>query len=101
MVSKALGEPWNTSSEMVSTVISGNINVKLFPNPTNGVLTIENKSDNNITGKKYQIYATDGRAVAQGNLTGESNTISVAALTQGIYFIRIGEMNLIRFAKQS
>ncbi|MFZ9661626.1 MAG: M43 family zinc metalloprotease [Chitinophagaceae bacterium] len=101
LVSKALGEPWNTSSDMLSTVPIGIINVKLFPNPTTGILTIENKSDNSITGKKYQIYATDGRAVAQGSLTGESNTISVASLTQGIYFIRIGEMNLIRFAKQS
>lgn len=98
---KALGEPWNTSSEMMASAQTAAVSVKLFPNPTNGILKIENKSEHTIAGKKYQIFSTDGRAVAQGNLNGDMNSISVASLTQGIYFIRIGEMGLIRFAKQS
>lgn len=101
MVSKALSEPWNTSSAMMMSSIASTINVKLFPNPTNGVLTVENKSDVSISGLNYQIFSTDGRQVAQGIFNGENNTISVTSLIQGVYFMRISEKGLIRFAKQS
>lgn len=100
LVSKALGEPWNTASEMLSTAQAAPLNIKLFPNPASSVLHIENKSEQKLTGRSYQIFSTDGRAIAQGTFNGESNAISVAALTNGIYFIRIGDMGLIRFAKQ-
>ena len=46
----------------------------------------------------YNIFAADGRKVAQGVNNVENNRINIQSLNAGIYFVKVGE-KVIRFIK--
>jgi hypothetical protein len=76
-----------TGIEMIPTKMDTNF--KLFPNPTNKFITIENS---NPTGKKYKISIADqlGKVVKEVKYEDSSEyTLSVTDLEDGIYFISI------------
>ena len=71
----------------------------IYPNPTNGVLTIQhsalttsNASHFNIPNSSFRITNLMGQTVLTGNLTAETQQIDVSALPQGMYFINVGDM---------
>ena len=63
--------------------------IKLFPNPTQGTITLQN--NNNIPLTEVVIYDSMGRMVSTKQINGSSITLplSLEAYTEGIYFIRI------------
>ena len=71
----------------------------IYPNPTNGVLTIQhsalttsNASHFNIPNSSFRITNLIGQTVQTGNLNAETQQIDVSDLPQGMYFISIGDM---------
>ena len=71
----------------------------IYPNPTNGVLTIHhselttsNASHFDIPHSSFRITNLMGQTVQTGNLNAETQQINVSALPQGMYFISVGEM---------
>ncbi|WP_118952825.1 T9SS type A sorting domain-containing protein [Taibaiella helva] len=64
--------------------IAGDAGLKLYPNPTTGVLTLEGagKAD-------YRIVNLAGSTVAAGHVNGKASELNVAALVPGIYYINL------------
>jgi len=70
----------------------------VYPNPTNGVLTIHhselttsNASHFRIHHSEFQIANLMGQTVLSGNINAENQQIDVSSLPQGMYFITVGE----------
>ena len=66
----------------------------VYPNPTNGVLTIHhselttsNASHFHIHHSEFQIANLMGQTVLSGNINAENQQIDVSSLPQGMYFI--------------
>ena len=66
-----------------------NLNIKIYPNPTNNIINIEglNKNENNT----IQIFDVQGKLVITKNIT-EKGTIDLSELNKGVYVIKIGEV---------
>ena len=71
----------------------------IYPNPTNGVLTIQhsalttsNASHFNIPNSSFRITNLMGQTVQTGNLNAETQQIDVSDLPQGMYFISVGDL---------
>ena len=63
----------------------------IYPNPTNGVLTIQHSSFN-IHHSAFRITNLMGQTILTGSLNAETLQIDVSGLPQGMYFISIGDM---------
>ena len=63
----------------------------VYPNPTNGVLTIHH-SEFNIQNSSFRITNLMGQTVQTGSLNAETQQIDVSGLPQGMYFISIGDV---------
>ncbi|MGV3458821.1 MAG: T9SS type A sorting domain-containing protein [Flavobacterium sp.] len=62
--------------------------MSVFPNPAADVLNIA--SANGELPESYEIYNSLGQTVAASKLTGGNNaTVNIAALTKGVYFIKL------------
>lgn len=59
--------------------------ILVYPNPTNDLISFENKFENSIC----RVYNLDGRVVLNENLQKGTNTISLRTLDAGIYFLEI------------
>ncbi|MCM5528392.1 T9SS type A sorting domain-containing protein [Parasegetibacter sp. NRK P23] len=76
---------------------NGVSDVRLSPNPVPGnSITIENTTP----GASYQIYGLNGQMVSGGVLLKVVNTISVSALPAGMYHVRLGDGQTVRFIRQ-
>lgn len=64
----------------------GEFKFELFPNPVNGVLNV-NISD--FKSKKVEIYNSQGRLIVNKTDLNLSNTIDLAGLSSGVYFVRL------------
>lgn len=62
--------------------------IRLFPNPANDILNIENNSEETITSLK--IYNNNGALIKEIKEYQKMTAISVADLQTGIYFVKIG-----------
>jgi hypothetical protein len=58
----------------------------VYPNPTNGVLTIHH-SEFSIHHSAFRITNLMGQTILSGNITNETQQIDVSTLPQGMYFI--------------
>jgi hypothetical protein len=68
-----------------------------YPNPANDIITLDNVSAN----ASYEIFSSLGKTVLYGKL--ERNTIEVASLSPGIYFLQVtdeGRETTVRFVVQ-
>ena len=77
-----------------STPSTGSGTFTVYPNPTNGVLTIHhselttsNASHFRIHHSAFQIANLMGQTVLSGNINAENQQIDVSSLPQGMYFI--------------
>ena len=59
---------------------------KVYPNPSNGILFIESS-----VATDYRITNLLGQTVKSGRITGDCQQINVNSLTNGMYFITIGD----------
>ena len=63
--------------------------VRVFPNPTNGVVTIMGK----LNGTTLQVYNVLGAQVMQRELSSEQNLLDISDLPSGVYMFRITTAN--------
>lgn len=68
--------------------------ISVFPNPTKSSISIKNID----IGTVYKIYNCNGIVLIKGK-TSESNEISIAALSNGIYFIELKNENILTVKK--
>jgi subtilisin-like proprotein convertase family protein len=87
----------NSSSTNGVGDLSDAFNLNVYPNPTNDVVTIV--SPTVLLGKKYQLLDQSGRELVKGQVTNEIMTLSLKHLTSGIYFLKLNDLNPIRFTK--
>jgi hypothetical protein len=65
--------------------------LKVFPNPTESVITISNK--NNLVGKNYIIQNLVGQTLLSGKLNLDETIVNIETLQSGMYFLSIDGMN--------
>jgi len=63
--------------------------LRLFPNPTSGVLNYR-LSTTAATATNYTLTDVNGRLLNAGQLNGQSGTISLEGLPAGLYLLRSG-----------
>lgn len=74
-------------------------NVTVYPNPTNGILKIENIQ----TDATFTMISLTGQVVSEGELFINSNTIDVSTVQNGIYMLQIKQgsnIQNVRVVKQ-
>ena len=64
---------------------------KVYPNPSQSIVTIEYKPAADMVAKPIHIYSTLGVNVFIGELDKEKNIVNLSSLSPGVYFIRIGD----------
>jgi hypothetical protein len=69
--------------ELIDTKIS------LYPNPTNGLITIDLGDDNNTS--NCTITSIAGKIVAQETTTQNKLTVDLSAQSNGVYFLKVNE----------
>ena len=72
-------------------------NISLYPNPANNVLFVASKQ-----ALQYTVFDVVGKQLISGTTAG-NNTIDIAALSKGIYFIRLtadGKQAVMKFVKE-
>lgn len=74
----------DTAFDNVSTILFKNI--KLYPNPATTELTIEVLEQ---SGYSYEITGIAGNKIADGSLLTGTNTIDIARMSAGVYFVHI------------
>ena len=74
--------------EMTSTVSTNeieNIDMDIYPNPTNNVLNI--KSDSKYIGNNYYVFDNSGKIVLTGLITSNLTILNTENLSEGIYLL--------------
>ncbi|MBR4829023.1 MAG: T9SS type A sorting domain-containing protein [Muribaculaceae bacterium] len=59
----------------------------VYPNPTNGVLSVETHGRASLPPQTYRITNLMGQTLLTGKITAETQQIDVSALPEGMYFI--------------
>ena len=87
----------NVVSGTPTTVSEGDeSSLKVYPNPVSEVLRIEGISS--FSNINFQIFDIHGQLVKTGSVN-TSNSISVSDLSQGMYFLKLGNGMLAKFIK--
>jgi hypothetical protein len=73
----------------VKTVVSRET-ISFYPNPAKEKITFINKSGEDFKGQSLHIYNTLGRQIMVTEFTAENPSVTVNALSPGIYIIKIG-----------
>jgi hypothetical protein len=63
-----------------------NNEVKLYPNPTNGITYISNTTGNTV---KYQVFSISGKLIRQGEAGSLETQIDLTAVNAGIYLVKL------------
>ena len=66
-------------------------NLKIYPNPANGILFVETQNFASLQGETYRIMNPLGQTLMEGQITTEKQQIDVRNLTKGLYFITVGD----------
>lgn len=81
--------------------IYNNQTIQLYPNPTNGVLSVESTQVKLIN---YIIMDVDGRIISNGDIISNNEEINIENLKNGIYIIQLtdvnGNISTLKFIKQ-
>ena len=73
--------------------------VKLYPNPTNGTITLEVSSE--LVGKRYSIRDFSGRIILNGKITSTQEQIDLQGVARGVYYLSIENgSSVIKLVKQ-
>lgn len=73
----------------VTDAEKGNVNYTIFPNPTNGIFTIDNVNSFDAV----IIYNSIGQVVYENRIFGNRRTIDLANQSNGIYFVHLKAKN--------
>ena len=87
-------DPLNTGQTQLETIqnilnvtefeITGEL--KIYPNPASDIITVMNSRYPNLL---YSIYNVAGQQLNRGTVSNTMNTISVAQLAEGVYFLKL------------
>jgi len=87
------GEVHDYSVNILATLGTNNINLKdnlkIFPNPSNGVFTIKTT----LTNSSYKVHNLIGQTIKTGFINNGTNSIDIRNSIDGIYFITIESKN--------
>ena len=87
----------NSSSTNGVGDLSESFILNVYPNPTKDVVTFVSPAV--FLGKEYQLIDQAGRELVKGQVTNVIMTLSLKHLTSGIYFLKVSDLNPIRFTK--
>ncbi len=73
------------------------LNVSIFPNPTNGMLTI--KIPNSTQNTKISIYAINGQLLKQMNTLDQEINVDLSNYSKGVYFVNLTTNNTSKSIK--
>ena len=101
--SQCLGVPLNVQFVDCGVVgvednIGFELDYKVFPNPSSGLVTI--KSNTEPFGTNYTIFDQLGRIISSGFLASKNTELDIRAFSSGVYFIRIGENTTLKLMKE-
>jgi hypothetical protein len=65
--------------------IANNNSVKVYPNPTTGIITLKHK--NEVIDGQYYIYNQYGQVIRQGKMTSNNQEVSIMDLPSGMYHV--------------
>ena len=71
----------------------------VYPNPTNGVITIL-IGDNKLIGTEAIVSDANGRILQRIKITATTETVDMKAFVNGIYFIRLSNNETLKIIKQ-
>ena len=74
-------------------------NFSIYPNPVTNVLNFK-MLNNEFSNETFRIYNVLGETVLEGKIVSNDNAVNVENLTNGFYFIGIGD-NVIKFVKNN
>ncbi len=80
----------------VSHVDGEDIQVNVFPNPTNGNFTLKRKIAQN---SKVIIYETNGKAIYKGEFKELEQHFSIEGLSSGLYYVQIHTSGIVQNLK--
>ncbi|MDA9357128.1 GEVED domain-containing protein [Flavobacteriaceae bacterium] len=87
------GEVHDYSVNILATLGTNNINLKdnlkIFPNPSNGVFTIKTT----LTNSSYKVHNLIGQTIKSGFINNGVNSIDIRNSIDGVYFITIESEN--------
>ena len=95
----------DTSSSSINSIKGNNNFVRVYPNPTNGQLTIECRDGAcPVSTEEYIIYSVMGQVVMRGALPCRDamhcvSTINVESLANGMYYLKIAD-RVVKFLKE-
>ena len=71
---------------------------KIFPNPSNGVFTLEM---NNFNDSEYDVefISVNGSSVLKQHIGNETNQVNASSLNPGLYFLKVSSLNSSTFKK--
>jgi hypothetical protein len=72
--------------------------ISLYPNPVNNVLNL--KLDKNFENVPFLITDVEGKTINTGIINDINTSINVELLSSGIYFMKVGDNNCIKFIKE-
>ena len=73
--------------------------MKLYPNPTNGNITLEVSSA--MVGKRYSIQDFSGRTIRDGKISSSQEQIELEHVARGVYYLSIENgSSVIKLVKQ-
>jgi len=74
------------SASEIFSINSDNINIKLFPNPTENFIYLKTSEFKNMN---YRISDINGKILKEGNIISEMTEISVSKFPAAFYFFKI------------
>jgi hypothetical protein len=73
--------------------------INLYPNPTNGNITLETSSE--LVGKLYSILDFSGRIIREGKISSAQEQIDLQGVARGVYYLSIENgSSVIKLVKQ-
>ncbi len=78
-----------TVEDCSSIIENSETAIVIYPNPTNDLLSID--VGHKLIGSAYKIFDQTGRILLSGRLNSKAETISIGALSSGIYSLVLGE----------
>ncbi|MCP4312343.1 MAG: T9SS type A sorting domain-containing protein [Bacteroidetes bacterium] len=71
-------------------------NVRIYPNPTDGILTINTENPNNTS---IEITSLNGQKILIGEMEGTSHQLDLSPFQKGVYFITIRSKDFVTIKK--